>query len=485
LIMNTALRVGFFSALVLFVGMAVGFFSAKPISEVVADARESDSSAGGGAKPAKSQVDPLPQTPSELTGAVRTLEGILDTKSGRQRMDALEALGGSLARRDLWAAMDISKRLSSLADRKSFLLGVVKQWATVQPAECFNFCLEQDSLALALSLSTAAVETIGAENPQLAAELAQSVAIQGLRENLVQPAARALAAASGPDAAAWASSLGDPLSRELAIREVAGTWAFSEPAAAMAWAANLPDSAMRSAASQSAISSWAEQDLQASLDFVNSTQPGPTRDALVTELSRNIGFHDPVSLMGWISSQPPDVFYPGEMAAVASYMSELDPRTAIARAEQLPQDYKPIALNAVASTWAVNDPRQAMQWIESVSDQRLQAELQYSASAFWAMKDSAQAAAHARTLTDPALRDTALMGVAQALSATNARQALDAAADISNSQSRMDTISGILMDYAPGDTDATRQLLNKSKVSPSDRNALESLLKNQPPELTK
>jgi hypothetical protein len=232
--------------------------------------------------------------------------------------------------------------------------------------------------------------------------------------------------------------------RTQARQIIAQRWAQTDPSAAFAWILQQPSSQARSQMLQGVIRTFAKQDLDSARALAD-TLTGNERSTAMLAIAAPWAAQDPQAAAAWVVSldslqermqalqsigvqlahSAPSALkqlleaLPASDATnlvptITGLLASVDPEAAaplVARIDDA-QQYGSAASNLVRQ-WARQDPAAARRWIEAQPSDR-RGQLYKGLTMGWSQHDSDGALRFARSLTDPASRDNALVGTINA-----------------------------------------------------------------------
>ena len=198
----------------------------------------------------------------------------------------------------------------------------------------------------------------------------------------------------------------------------------------------LGDSAARSREIESAANAVAIADMAAVLDYLRAFDKGDPASNLVADLSNRLlarwSAADLAALSTWTARLPEGTLREDSIATVIRSTLSVDPGQAESWARGLPEgDARNLALGALAEQQVVSSPAVALGLLKELSGNEGDPQrdsLMNVAASEWAHGDPAAAAAWARQLVDPAMKDQVVSGVAVSWSEKDPAAAADLAA---------------------------------------------------------
>lgn len=256
-----------------------------------------------------------------------------------------------------------------------------------------------------------------------------------------------------------------------ALQRLVGNWMQRDPETALDWVlAHGTDVAPDVLAA--AASTLAARDPRSAAAYLDRI-PAAQRGAWVTQVAGQYGRSDPHGAMAWLSQFQGQEMYDVALRQLISNAAQTDGRTAAQLLSQAGGAVQFGAAQAVASRFAMQDPREAARWAQTLGDPRARSTAQAAIAGAWYASDPAEARRYTLDMPAGAERDAVLGNLLlRSASAGNFDRAL--VDGFSSDQMRQQAIGvGITM-LARNDLARARALLESEISDPAERERIEA-----------
>ena len=265
----------------------------------------------------------------------------------------------------------------------------------------------------------------------------------------------------------------DALSAQ-ALQRLVGNWMQRDPELALEWVlAHGTDVAGDVLAT--AASTLAARDPAGAAGYVDRI-PAAQRGAWVQQVAGQYGRADPHAAMAWISRFQGQEMYDVALRQLISNAAQSDARTAAQLLAQASGSVQLGAAQAVASRLAAQDPREAAQWAQTLSDPRARSSAQVVIAGAWYTSSPEAARSYALNMPNGADRDQTLASLLlRSASAGNFDRAL--LDGFSNDAARQQAIGRGITMLARNDLPRARAMLDSEITDPAIRAQIETQIR--------
>jgi len=298
---------------------------------------------------------------------------------------------------------------------------------------------------------------------------------------------------SNPRAASAALAGLPPQTARNVVDSIAGTWAKSDPDATLAWVASLKGSPHHRAALSSAVARITQNDPEKAQALANSCPPGDRR-VVLQSIAEGLSVSDNKGALAWAGALTDPVERQRCLAAIANssgyrdldaarsaldlmpagslrtqtfervlgWVSWMDPNAARSWADTLKGDEKTRALQAVASSFAWENPDAGAQLLAELPERRGTSEVWGGIAALKAARDPAAALTWAATLDSEPNRLKAVTGVFSSWAERSPEAAAAALSGLTNANERREAagiVAGNWAERSPAEAEQWAQSL--------------------------
>jgi hypothetical protein len=293
----------------------------------------------------------------------------------------------------------------------------------------------------------------------------------------------------GPDGTAPGESLGEahhltashrspggtraPRDADLSLQEAPPGKTPQDTATAL-WRTSVSASPAAQTASdelRQAILGWLETDAIRAVEWVQALPPGSVRSELLGQLSYEIRTEaavlasaDPQKAAAWLRDFPEGEAVESAMALVAGRWAGQDPQAAIAYMTGLPpENSRNRAANALATAWALSEPNAVAAWIGQLPEGALREKAMEGLVTAWAfMGNPNEAAKWLEELPQARSRDVAINTFSAAIAPKHPEAAFQWASTISDPALRNARLAGVAQTWLAGDPQSAKPRVLKS-----------------------
>lgn len=358
---------------------------------------------------------------------------------GQDRERALQQVASAYARQDPEAALAWAEELSASPAniQRSIMVGI----AASGDIERALAMIDTGAVGIESDLMMSLVASQAAQDPREARDLADKLAAKT-----------------------------DAQSKNMLSR-VVSAWAQRDPDTALDWVlanGTAADAAVlgnmaRTLASRDAVSAAA----------TTSRLPPALRAAWIAQIAGPYARNDAQGALRWLEQYRGQEGYDVGLRQIVGQAAQTDPRAAASMLERASPEVQLGAAQAVAMSWARNEPEAATRWAMSLSDARARASAIGAAAAAWSATDVTAAENWALTLAAGSARDEALT----ALLPRRAFQGEDidgrVLASFSTAEARQSAVARVIPMLATRNPPEARRLLDAYVLDPIQRRELE------------
>jgi hypothetical protein len=241
----------------------------------------------------------------------------------------------------------------------------------------------------------------------------------------------------------WAKTIDDQSNRNMALDSIACAWGKCDPKAGVQWALSITDDPLtKSALITTIFASWAAQDAKAASEYATKMEQADQTYAI---------------------------------AAVAPALAANNPKEAVQWAQSLSEeDARNLAGHYVVNTWAASQPADAAEWALTLPDGFNRADYVKTIVQKWLESDAAAAVEWVRQLPKGTSRDSALDLIASQFTDSDPSFAANYTENIGRTELRDARVEALIAKWLNKDPNAARAWLQNAPVSDSKKTALVS-----------
>jgi hypothetical protein len=258
-----------------------------------------------------------------------------------------------------------------------------------------------------------------------------------VRDDFAQKIGQQLALENIPDALAWAENLPDDKGRSPALISVLQQWTANDPLAASQYVTSQPESKERSQNLAHVVNLWSQSDPDAAYAFVQTLAPGHARDTALGSVIEIMSQQEPAKALEMFRSVQDSEVVGRLSERLIGSLIKSDPTAALQLASQIPPESQPKTYYALIRGWAFDQPRQAGEWLNSLSP--------------------------------GVARDSAIKAYVSVIDGMDAALATQWAVNIQEPTERAETTLGAFSRWAQNDKAAARVWLDQSEIPESLR----------------
>lgn len=384
--------------------------------------------------------------------AAEDFVSILEGQGAELRRRSLEELGrryGRLAPAEGWKLL---ARIPGLADRESFAVALLREWAVSDPRAALGACSGLASGELKTMAYAAALSGWAHQSPVEAAEWSVRHLAGSQRRSAIREVARAWAESDPEAAAKWALGQSTSASGRVAIEEVMRYWAGNDALAGAEWALQQPPGSFQQAALAAVVSEWADLFPEQAAAWVLQH---PVASAFAPEVAAQWAKADPAAAADWVRKVPDPALRSELLPVITSTWAASEPREALAWLAGVEgSDERLAAQESLARTWAEDDPIACLDWVQNLPEDALQIRFGEAALATWAIHETDRLARWLQDQKEGPLKDRGLIELAEVWAGEQPQAALDAALSIQDAGFARATALQVYQDWKARDPGA-------------------------------
>jgi hypothetical protein len=263
-------------------------------------------------------------------------------------------------------------------------------------------------------------------------------------DNAVASALRNLATTDGPAAAAAWQEL-SPRQKKYQLANIIQSWAWQDREAATQWARSLENPQDRATAISTCLSGLEFSETDKFTALLNELPAGPARMNAIRNVVGNHAGSDPEGTLGWILTLPENERAAALKDGYTWELANADSRQMAVLLRETP------ALSGQSHLWstvarelALENPAEAMAWVETLETPGLKKQAAEQVMRSWAYENASDAIVRAQAFTDAAQRKSAVNAVLESWAATDPDAVLAWAATASGGEREVALLNGSL-----------------------------------------
>lgn len=229
-----------------------------------------------------------------------------------------------------------------------------------------------------------------------------------------------------------------------ARNNIAYNWGTLDPTAALQWVEKQKDKDFvnHDSTYDEVIRGWCLKDIAAASAYVRQHLDDPAAETTASSVAENLFSHDPEDATNWINRLPAGEPRNNAERTIANMWSEKDPAAASRWMAALPANEQSNVVGMITRTWAANNWPEASRWIETLSGE---------------------------------VHDNAISAAMNREGATES-DSLALALWIQNSETRHESIEGVIRNWSYSDPQAAEAWIKNSVLSPDEQQHLFSMI---------
>lgn len=240
------------------------------------------------------------------------------------------------------------------------------------------------------------------------------------------------------------------------VADLARRWAAKDTKTALAWAETLGHR-IRSRAIEAVVSVWSEKDLSGAAAFAWSQAAGKSRDSMIDSVVGRWASVDAAAALAWANQLPEGQNRDRALQQVLERSARADPKAAATYALSISAtDRRDGTVSQVASEWYKADPDAAQTWMNSLPTATFGAAARGIFSQALS-QDPKQAADFVASLSDAVTRNSLLGELAGGLARTDIVSAVDWLEQMPKGQPQVKALMGMVDLWARADPQAAAE----------------------------
>ena len=314
------------------------------------------------------------------------------------------------------------------------------------------------------------------QNPPAALEWAKKWLLGDAQESALSTIAGQLSKTSIEQAVALANSLKSPNARVDAMSNIGSELGKHDPQKALAWAQTLTDPAEKSAAIEEVMWSMSDSDPAAAAAQVKQINNPELLQNIGGSIAESLADKDPATAIKWAEAIPAGAAQDEALSGALSGWAKTDPKAALAY-YQSKHSTNFDAQEGIFEQWATNDPQAAAAQARQIADATSQEHAVIGVVNGWLNESDTQDVEQwVDRLPAGHQRDVASAAIVDALSVEDPQPAWDRALTISDPQVRQEAVLSAFSGLAQSDPDAAKTALAAPSLSSADRKLLQPVL---------
>jgi hypothetical protein len=470
---------------------AVMFFGSAPgtPSKTVDKSAAPSATANSGVKRASSATTPAKQPVNyeEWTAEINSakqesypalMDGVLRVKDAALRSRVAEFLLVKWLNADRGSYLEYLDQLEGSADEGK------DAWPILVPA----FVKAVPQLDEKAASSADLEETVqwmtdyyAEQDAPAALEWAKKWLLGDAQESAMATIAGQLSKTSLEQAIAVANGLKSPNARIDAMSNIGSELGKKDPQKALAWAQSLTDNAEKSAAIEEVMWSMSDSDPAAAASQMAKINNPELLQNIGGTIAESLADKNPAQALQWAEAIPAGAAQDEAVSGALSGWAKTDPKAAFGyfQSKHLTNGD---AAEGVFEQWATNKPEDAAAQARQIADPALREHAVTGVVNGWLNDEDSQPVEQwVDQLPAGHERDVASAAIVDALSVNDPQPAWDRALTIKDSQVRQEAVLSAFSGLAQSDPEAAKLVLNTPALSPADRKLLQPVLDSVAP----
>jgi hypothetical protein len=318
------------------------------------------------------------------------------------------------------------------------------------------------------------------QNPTAALEWAKKWLLGNAQEDAFATIAGQLAKTSLDQAIQLAHGLKSANSRVDAMANIGSELGKQDPQKALAWAQSLTDPAEKNAAVEEVMWSMSDTNPTAAAQQITQLNNPELLQNVGGSIAESLADKDPKQAVAWAEAVPAGAAQDEAMTGALSGWAKTDPKAALAYFQQkASKNYD--AAEGIFEQWAAKSPEEAAAQAKAIGDPQLREHAISGAVNGWLSGDDVAAVEQwVDQLPQTREKDVASAAVVDALSFTDPQPAWDRAMGIQDAQVRQEAMLAAFAALVQTDREAAKTALNSTNVTEQDRKLLQPVLTSSP-----
>ncbi len=322
------------------------------------------------------------------------------------------------------------------------------------------------------------------QNAPAALDWAKQWLLGEAQESALATIAGQLSKTSLEQGLAVVGSIKDPNSRIDAIANIGAALGEKNPQKALEWAQALKDPSEQSAAVEEVMWAMADTNPAAAAEHVKQLNDPELLQNIGSTLAEALADKDPKNAVAWAEAIPAGSAQDEAVMGALAGWAKTDPKAALNYYQaKYPKNYE--AAQGIFEQWATEKPDAAADEVGRISDPTLKEHAVVGVVNGWLNADDIQAAEQWVDQLPPGRqRDMGSATLVDAMSINDPQPAWDRALGIQDAQVRQEAMLSAFSSFAQTDADSARAALGGASVSEADRKLLEPVLDSIAPVAT-
>lgn len=177
----------------------------------------------------------------------------------------------------------------------------------------------------------------------------------------------------------------DNLQSKAALSQFVSNWMQNQPDSALDWLMSN-NAALDARTISMAASGLASRDVATAVEYIDRI-PQQHRASWITQIAGQYGRAEPAAALSWVAEYQGQPFYETAFRQVLQAAAQTDPRSAAQQLSQASDNVQLGAATQVASLWAQQEPRAAVEWAAELSSDEARTQALTTAVGAWANTD--------------------------------------------------------------------------------------------------
>ncbi len=318
------------------------------------------------------------------------------------------------------------------------------------------------------------------QNAPAALEWAKKWLLGDAQESAMATIAGQLSKTSLDQAVEVANGLKSPNARVDAMSNIGSELGKTDPQKALAWAQSLTDPAEKSAAIEEVMWSMSDADPVAAASQMKQINNPELLQNIGGTIAESLADKNPAQAIQWAEAIPAGAAQDEAVSGALSGWAKADPKAAFDYL-QSKHPKNGDAAESVFEQWATNKPEDAASQAMQISDPAVREQAVIGVVNGWVNDQDSQAVEQwVDRLSAGHERDVASAALVDALSVNDPQPAWDRALTIKDAQVRQEAVLSAFSGLAQSDPEAAKAVLNTPAVSEADRKLLQPVLDSVP-----
>lgn len=339
----------------------------------------------------------------DAAGARKLLVSLAALPLTEKNHVAINILIDRLVRLDPGSALEWANSVPNAHGRPQMLGILFATWSCIDPVRALAATKDIDNPSLRVALTAEVLDNMIPNNPEAAIAALRNLPPGGPMTTSVYNSVFSSWSSVDPAAAAAAAlSLPATRNRNFALLGVAQGWASVDPQTALAWSDHVPAGKLRDQLVSQAVTTLAQLNPSAAINYVGQVAGGSNaQQQLTLAVANQWGKDDPLATLEWVEQSMTGQTRDLAIKNLIGPLSQFDPTAAANTLSQIPEgNLQDSAVATLAENWAQDDIHTALEWIQGLPASPNTRNVTANLVTAWASSDPEAATAYVQTLRE-------------------------------------------------------------------------------------